>query len=357
MQVKDPNAVALGRKGGAKGGKARAAKMTPKQRSEAARKAARARWDMPEEVARGELRAAGGLACFVLDDERRVLSQSGMIAAMGMSSGSAASTGLSPDRLVRFTQGQRISAFVPPSLVEQIRNPIKFRMRKTVAGRQVAHGYEATVLVDLCTAVVRASEAGVLQHQQMHIARACTALITAFAKVGIVALVDEATGYQYHRARNALAKILEKWIAKELAEWVKRFPDRYYERIAELKGWTLDPDSTKRPSAMARVTDNIIYRRLAPGVLQELRKRNPTTSAGQRRHKHHQYLTTDHGVVKFREHMTRVMTLLEVSPDWRTFTGWLDQQAPMYGQSLLMEFMAPERRMKIEAGQEQDTSW
>ena len=41
---KDPAAVALGRKGGLKGGKARAAKMTPEQRSEAARKAAQARW-------------------------------------------------------------------------------------------------------------------------------------------------------------------------------------------------------------------------------------------------------------------------------------------------------------------------
>jgi hypothetical protein len=41
---KDPAAVALGRKGGLKGGKARAAKLTPEQRSEAARKAAAARW-------------------------------------------------------------------------------------------------------------------------------------------------------------------------------------------------------------------------------------------------------------------------------------------------------------------------
>ena len=41
---KDPAAVALGRKGGLKGGKARAAKLTPEQRREAARKAAQARW-------------------------------------------------------------------------------------------------------------------------------------------------------------------------------------------------------------------------------------------------------------------------------------------------------------------------
>jgi len=47
---KDPAAVALGRKGGLKGGKARAANMTPEQRSEAAKKAATARWaNRPEQ--------------------------------------------------------------------------------------------------------------------------------------------------------------------------------------------------------------------------------------------------------------------------------------------------------------------
>lgn len=42
---KNPNAVALGRLGGQKGGKARAAKLTPEQRQEIARKAAKARWE------------------------------------------------------------------------------------------------------------------------------------------------------------------------------------------------------------------------------------------------------------------------------------------------------------------------
>jgi hypothetical protein len=43
-KAKDPAAVALGRKGGLKGGKARAAKMTAEERAASARKAAKARW-------------------------------------------------------------------------------------------------------------------------------------------------------------------------------------------------------------------------------------------------------------------------------------------------------------------------
>ena len=46
---KNPAAVALGRLGGLKGGKARAAKLTKKQRSEIARKAAKKRWGYPDE--------------------------------------------------------------------------------------------------------------------------------------------------------------------------------------------------------------------------------------------------------------------------------------------------------------------
>lgn len=46
---KDPAAVALGRKGGKKGGKARAVKLTPERRSEIARLAARARWEKSDD--------------------------------------------------------------------------------------------------------------------------------------------------------------------------------------------------------------------------------------------------------------------------------------------------------------------
>jgi hypothetical protein len=49
---KDPAAVALGRKGGKKGGPARAAKLTPKQRSESARNAVQARWTKAKETAK-----------------------------------------------------------------------------------------------------------------------------------------------------------------------------------------------------------------------------------------------------------------------------------------------------------------
>jgi len=68
------------------GGKARAAKMTPAERKESARKAAEARWgsDLPRAEFAGELDLAGQkIACAVLEDGRRVLSQQSFIEAIG----------------------------------------------------------------------------------------------------------------------------------------------------------------------------------------------------------------------------------------------------------------------------------
>jgi hypothetical protein len=72
-------------------------------------------------------------------------------------------------------------------LTARIRKPIKF---VPPGGGPVAHGYEATILADICDAVL----SNVLQRQQEHIADQCEILLRGFARIGIIALVDEATG-------------------------------------------------------------------------------------------------------------------------------------------------------------------
>jgi len=54
----------------------------------------------------------------------------------------------------------------------------------------------------LCETVLQARKDGKLQSQQMHIAEQCEILVRGFARVGIIALVDEATGYQDYRSRK-----------------------------------------------------------------------------------------------------------------------------------------------------------
>ena len=118
-----------------------------------------------------------------------------------------------------------------------------------------------------------ARRAGSLDPQQAALADRCEILIQGLATVGIIALVDEATGYQEIRAKRALATILEKFIADELQPWTKTFPFEFYVLIARLKGW---PSSyaIKRPSVVGHYTNDLIYSRLAPGLLKELKSKD-----------------------------------------------------------------------------------
>lgn len=335
---KDPNAVALGKKGGKKGGRARAAKMTSEERVESARVAAEARWSLPLATHSGELDLAGfKLPCYVLEDGRRVLSQSGMMSSLDMSAGGEGNTGQGNDRLARFVIGKRISPFISDELSSAIREPLKFRLPK---GGLVANGYEAKVLGELCKAVLRAWAADVLQPQQHHIARQCSILNDSFAQLGIIALVDEATGYQYDRARYALAEILEAFIQKELAAWVKTFSDDFYKELFRLRGKPWEVESSKRPLYFGTLTNDIVYSRLAPGVLEELQNKNPRLENGRRKQQHHQWLTRDIGHVKLREHLATATALMKISPTYEQFLSYLNQACPKYNATIPMSFMA-----------------
>ncbi len=264
------------------------------------------------------------IPCYVLEDERRVLAQGGMLSSVGMSWGSGGKPG--PDRLAKFTTGKAIKPFISAELQERITNPITFR----APNGKIAYGYEATVLADLCDAVLEARAAGKLQTQQEHIARRCEILVRGFARVGIIALVDEATGYQSIRARRALDKILEKWISDELLKWAKMFPDEFYEQMARLRGLHYSEFINKRPAYVGRLTNDIVYQRLAPGVLEELRRKNPKDDKGRRKHKHFQYLTEDIGNPRLREHLWAVIGLMRASSNWRNFYSLLNRAFPKY---------------------------
>jgi hypothetical protein len=131
---------------------------------------------------------------------------------LNLGRGSAAVPG--GDRLQSFVTGKAISPFVSKELLEVIENPIRFRPPQ---GGRVAFGYPATILPDICDTVLAARKAGELQEQQEHIAAHCEILVRGLARVGIIALVDEATGFQRDRAKDALTRILEAFIAKGTA--------------------------------------------------------------------------------------------------------------------------------------------
>ena len=272
------------------------------------------------------------IPCYVLEDETRVLVHRSMVAALGMARGGSSKGG--GDRLLHFVNGSRIKPFINNSLLPVIEKPLKFR----APNGSLAYGYEATVLAEICFAVIDADDIGLLQQQQKHIADRCRILVRGFAVVGINALVDEATGYQDVRVKNALAKILEKYIAKEYRAWTKTFPDEFYHLMFKLKNWPLhDPGALKRPSVVGRYTNDIVYQRLAPGVLTELRRVNPANEKGNRPQKHHQWLTNDIGHPELHKHLNGVIALMRAATNWDQFKRMVQRAYPKPNEQMLLD--------------------
>lgn len=320
--------------GRSKSGFARAESLSGPRRSEIAKRAAEARWS--EDVTKATHGAPDHplrigdieIPCYVLEDERRVLQQTHVIRALNMSHGGSYSTG--GDRLAKFAAQGRLKEFVSNELLDRTANPIRFR---TPQG-SLAYGYEATILADLCDAILAARRDGKLQKQQAHVADRAEILVRGFARVGIIALVDEATGYQRDRANNALAQILEAFIAKELQPYVTTFPGDYYQQMFRLRGLDFPTGSVKRPQYFGMLTNDIVYKRLAPGVLEELKRVTPKRESGRPKDKFFQRLTSNIGYPKLREHLGSVVTAMKLSSTWHDFMEKLDRLHPRYGETI-----------------------
>jgi hypothetical protein len=336
-------AKALSALGASKGGLARAKSLTPAQRSEIARTAGAARWG-----ADGIVRATHGsperplkigdweVTCYVLEDGRRVISQRGLQTAIGMST-SGGSSGA--HRTANFIEKIESKLNVGNNLSVRMKNPI---LLMPPTGGLRAYGYEATTLIDVCELILKARDMkGMLLPSQEKYAIAADIVIRAFAKVGIIAVIDEVTGYQDVRAKDALAKILEAFIAKELRPYVGTFKVDFYKEMFRLRKWSwpnLPAEQRKRPALVGKITNDIVYDRLAPGVRQELHRLTPRDDKGRLKHKLFQRLTEDVGHPKLEEHLDRVTTLMSAADEWIEFKRLIDRALPRYGDTPYLPF-------------------
>ena len=328
---------ALSSLGASKGGHARAKRLSPERRREIALNAIETRWSKEGKLDRIAQATHGSpdrplkigdieIPCFVLEDGRRMLAQRGMIMGLGMSPGGSSH---GQDRMVKFATQDRLKPFTSEKLKPGTLNPIEFR---TPDGRRTL-GYEATLLADMCDAVLEARKQRALTKKQQHIATRCEILVRGFARVGIIALVDEATGYQDDRAKDALAKILEQFIAKELRPYVQTFPVDFYKEMFRLRGWNLPElpaDQRKRPILVGRLTDNVVYDRLAPGVKHKLKELIGRNESGRLKAKMFRRLTAEIGDPKLREHLSAVVALMKAADTWPQFMTMIDRSLKRY---------------------------
>lgn len=317
------------------GGKARAESLSPDERSQIAANAAAKRWST-QAGWEGDLTIGPiSMKCAVIGGEDgkpiRVVSETEFMRALGMYRSGALSVrreqaeggggALTP----LFLAYKNLQPFIAKHLGSVHYQPIKVIYKNGSTG----HGITHDIIPAICEIWMDAKKAGVLGKRQEQIADMAELILRGLARVGIAALIDEATGYQKERAQRALAEILEEFIAKELRPWTRTFPIEFYEQIFRLKGWPFDPKSVKRPAVIGHYTNDIVYKRLAPGVLDDLKKKNPAVD-GRRKNKHFQWLTGEVGHPKLRSHIDGVLPLMRISNNWDTFKKFLSKAYPVH---------------------------
>lgn len=327
--------------GKAAGGFARALALSPEERQEIARQAALTRWQIPKATHEATLRIGDvEFDCAVLEDGTRVISQQKFMKAIGLYNSGALSTRRRLNEagapVPLFLAYKNLIPFAQKHLGGVHMDPFRYR---TLTGN-LAHGLKAELIPKICETWIDADRAGVLGPRQKAAAVIFDILLRAFAHVGIVALVDEATGYQEVRDRLALQAILESYLRKELAAWAKRFPDEFYQQIFRLKGWEWRGMAVNRPRIVAQYTKDLVYERLAPGILKELEARNPRDEHGNRKTKHHQWLTEEVGHPALAQHLYAVVGLMRVASSWDQLMNMVNKAFPKRGDTLLLPFMA-----------------
>jgi hypothetical protein len=313
------------------GGKARAESLSAERLTEIAKKGAEARWSFPKAIfGTPDKKLKLGdreLECYVLEGGKRVLSGRGMQEALGLGQSHG---GLLKD----FLSGESIKPYIDNELAMELLDPLRF-IRPGRGGKS-ALAYEATILPRLCDAILEARKREKnLGKRQREVAEQCEIITRVLAKVGIIALVDEVTGYQEVRDSAALQKILELYIKDEWAKWTRRFPNEFYKQLFRLKTVAFPPTTgTQKPSYVGHWTNDIVYSRLAPGILKKLREVNPKTPSGNRARKHHQHLTEDIGVPELQQHLSNVVFLMKSCQSWGEFKQRLDISAPKFGDTM-----------------------
>lgn len=304
----------------ARGGNARAAKLTSQQRADIARKAAQQRWAkikdperLPEAESDGKLVIGEvELDVYLLSDRRRVISKRAMAAALGLKSEGG-------NAFMRSMTREGVRSSLTPELVYKIENPIHFRG----LGLDLADGYEATTLIEVCDALIQARNDDNLHPSQFFLAVQAEFIIRSAAKIGIIALVDEAVGF-VDRRKDEYRKLFESFIQEEFRQWQREFPKKFFDMIYRLYGLKrANPDSNKHPQFFGKFIRRYVYFPLAHSrgaILEKLDEKNPVVYAGgSRRYKFHQYLSDEIGIDAFRQHLWQTIGIGEASKDRSAF--------------------------------------
>ncbi len=316
-------------------GDARAAALTPERRREIAILAVKARLEpkLPKATHQGILKIMGKeLPCVVLEDGRRILIQKSVFQAFDRPRRGKKLKDEDQKNIPSFLEAKNLRPFISNENEGRIQ-PIEYLS----TNGQKSTGYSAEIIPVVCDIYLTARKNNKLTAGQERIADLSEILIKSLSTIGIIGLIDEATGYQNIRPRDALEAYLNKVLSKELAAWVKRFPDDYYSNIYKIRGWPEYSNSKNKFSCVGNYTNDLIYSRIGQDVLEELKTRTPDTS----KTKMHQWLTIDTGHPLLSKHMSEIIMLQKLAIaqglGWKRFIDMVDLVLPKKTHALDLE--------------------
>lgn len=266
------------------------------------------------------------LQCYVLDDEQRILTLRGLQSSIGLSEGGGKDGARKIPAIMARLRTKNIDIM---DLDTRANTPIQF----VTTGGSIASGYNATILPDICAVLIKAHQKGLLGKKLEKLGERAAILQHGFATLGIIGLVDKVTGFQDFKTAGEMARLIEAYVAKALQPYLQKFTPKFYSEIFRLRSIPFDPTSVKRPPYFGHLTNDIVYRRMAPGIWKELKSKSAKAETATKPHLH-RYLTPDIGDPRLRETITKVTTVMELSSDWFDFKEKLDRILPAFDETM-----------------------
>lgn len=249
------------------------------------------------------------LDCAVLDDKdnTRVIGMTSVFKAFDR-------VPRSNNRLINipaFMDAKNLQSYINQEFMGLIK-PIEY-----FDGKSEKVGYNARIITKMCKMYLDARRDGVLTSKQLHLAEKSEILQSAFADLGVITLIDEATGFQRDRSHDALRLLLERYISEGMRRWIKTFPDSFFRELDKL----YDNETTKsqkRPQYYGNFINRYVYDPIEHGYIKQKLDALNITDKGKRKARFHQWLS-DEGKQVLTRQIGRVEMLMELCPDIDAF--------------------------------------
>jgi hypothetical protein len=271
-----------------------------------------------KQVYKGVIRLNSGeyeLPCYVVDfgyKIERVLTQREVVRLI---TGSRESGDIK-----RYLRSRALEETLPPEISQKFDDNLLI----VNVGTYTINGVKASMVVDICNAYLKARQMGILSPNQAKLAEQSEIFISALAKTGIDAIIDEATGYQYFRKSNELQAKLDFYISDGYREWTRTFPKEFFMHLYRLEGRTSPLIDKPYPKRFGKYVMRYVYDTLDPDVADYLRKNNPQPQGT----KHHHQKLSNTGYKALTDHLFSVLGIAKASSNMDRFKENLEFAFP-----------------------------